>query len=66
MTTIAMPEPDYGILRRRREILAELENAVPGILISDPAETLAYECDALTAYHRHTESIRLLRKTHQQ
>ncbi|MBF9028615.1 FAD-binding protein [Rhodobacterales bacterium FZCC0188] len=63
MTTIAMPEPDYGILRRRREILAELENAVPGILISDPAETLAYECDALTAYRCPPLAVALPRTT---
>lgn len=50
MSTIAMPTPDAGTLDRRDEIIAALEAAVPGAVISDPAETRAYECDALTAY----------------
>ena len=50
MSTIAMPTPDAGTLDRRDEIIAALEVAVPGAVISDPAETRAYECDALTAY----------------
>ena len=50
MSTIAMPTPDAGTLDRRDEIIAALEAAVPGAVISDPVETRAYECDALTAY----------------
>lgn len=50
MSTIAMPTPDAGTLDRREEIIEALEVAVPGAVISDPAETRAYECDALTAY----------------
>ncbi len=50
MSTIAMPTPDAGTLNRRDEIIEALETAVPGAVISDPAETKAYECDALTAY----------------
>ena len=51
MSTIAMPEPDQMILDRRSEILSRLEAALPGLaVISDPAETKAYECDGLTAY----------------
>jgi len=50
MSTIAMPTPDAGTLDRRDEIVEALEAAVPGAVIADPAETRAYECDALTAY----------------
>ncbi|WP_285675141.1 FAD-binding oxidoreductase, partial [Paralimibaculum aggregatum] len=37
-------------MARRSEIVSALELAVPGAVISDPAELRAYECDALTAY----------------
>ena len=50
MSTIAMPTPKASTLDRRDEIIAALEGAIPGAVISDPAETKAYECDALTAY----------------
>ena len=50
MSTIAMPVPDSDTLGRRDEIIDALEAAVPGAVISDPIETRAYECDALTAY----------------
>ncbi|MEM7269536.1 MAG: FAD-linked oxidase C-terminal domain-containing protein [Pseudomonadota bacterium] len=50
MSTIAMPTPDAATLDRAAEIIAALEAAVPGAVISDPRETKAYECDALTAY----------------
>ena len=50
MSTIAMPTPKASTLDRRDEIIAALEAAIPGAVISDPAETKAYECDALTAY----------------
>lgn len=46
-----MPAPDQGILSRRRQIAARLRAALPGgRVMDDPAETRAYECDALTAY----------------
>jgi glycolate oxidase len=45
-----MPVPDSDTLGRRDEIIDALEAAVPGAVISDPIETRAYECDALTAY----------------
>ncbi len=51
MSTIAMPLPDEQILERKGAIVTALEAVVPpDCVISDPAETKAYECDALTAY----------------
>ncbi|MCG6857907.1 MAG: FAD-binding protein [Salaquimonas sp.] len=51
MSHIEMPKPDEAILSRRERILAELKSvAGEGDVISDSAETLAYECDALSAY----------------
>ena len=63
MSTIAMPEPDQECLARRQEILAALEKVAPGVVISDPAETLAYECDALTAYRCPPLAVTLPRTT---
>ncbi len=63
MSTIAMPQPDQDILARRQDILAALEQAAPGVVISDPAETLAYECDALTAYRCPPLAVTLPRTT---
>ncbi|MEP4264658.1 MAG: FAD-linked oxidase C-terminal domain-containing protein [Parasphingorhabdus sp.] len=46
-----MPVPDQGVLERKASIVARLEQLLPGeAVISDPNETRAYECDALTAY----------------
>jgi glycolate oxidase len=51
MSLVEMPTPDSRVLARRDEIVAALRNAVGADdVISDPAETLAYECDALSAY----------------
>ncbi|SEO14426.1 glycolate oxidase [Paracoccus alcaliphilus] len=51
MSTIAMPAPDAGIISRKSEIIAALAAILPpDAVISDPEETRAYECDALTAY----------------
>ncbi len=51
MSSIAMPEPDAAIVGRKEEIVAALATAIGAeSVISDPAETRAYECDALTAY----------------
>ncbi|MEM9229051.1 MAG: FAD-linked oxidase C-terminal domain-containing protein [Pseudomonadota bacterium] len=46
-----MPKPDAAILSRKEAIVAKLCEILPAkSVISDPAETRAYECDALTAY----------------
>ncbi|MSU90405.1 FAD-binding protein [Rhodobacteraceae bacterium 2CG4] len=46
-----MPRPSQAILARKDEIVARLCRILPPeAVISDPAETRAYECDALTAY----------------
>ncbi|MEM9779582.1 MAG: FAD-binding oxidoreductase, partial [Pseudomonadota bacterium] len=46
-----MPIPDSAILARKDMIVAKLLDIIPAdAVISDPAETRAYECDALTAY----------------
>ena len=46
-----MPRPNPDILARKPQLLARLSGVLPSdALISDPAETRAYECDALTAY----------------
>jgi glycolate oxidase len=46
-----MPVPNAAILSRKSAICARLAGVLPpDALITDPAETRAYECDALTAY----------------
>ncbi len=46
-----MPDPDPAILARKARIVARLQAALPAhTVIHEAAETLAYECDALTAY----------------
>ncbi|SFE29049.1 FAD-linked oxidase C-terminal domain-containing protein [Roseivivax sediminis] len=46
-----MPDPDAAILSRKDAIVERLQEILPPqAVISDPAETRAYECDALTAY----------------
>ena len=46
-----MPTPDRGILALKPLLLSRLEQVLPrDAIISDEAETRAYECDALTAY----------------
>jgi len=46
-----MPAPNPAILSRKAELVARLGAVLPGdAVITDPAETRAYECDALTAY----------------
>ncbi|GGL75650.1 FAD-linked oxidase C-terminal domain-containing protein [Wenxinia marina] len=46
-----MPAPDARVMARKARIVQRLQEAVPsGGVIHDPAETRAYECDALTAY----------------
>ncbi|EYD70622.1 FAD-linked oxidase C-terminal domain-containing protein [Limimaricola hongkongensis] len=46
-----MPSPDARIMARKAQVVARLEQALGARgVIHDPAETRAYECDALTAY----------------
>jgi glycolate oxidase len=46
-----MPAPNPAILSRKAELVARLRAVLPAdAVIADPAETRAYECDALTAY----------------
>ncbi|WP_138932901.1 FAD-linked oxidase C-terminal domain-containing protein [Roseovarius arcticus] len=46
-----MPVPDAAIVTGKERIVARLAAALPpGTVISDPAETRAYECDGLAAY----------------
>ncbi|MEE2861357.1 MAG: FAD-linked oxidase C-terminal domain-containing protein [Pseudomonadota bacterium] len=45
-----MPPPDASVLAQRQAIVRALRDALPGAVIDDPAETRAYECDALSAY----------------
>ncbi|MCU0910268.1 MAG: FAD-binding protein [Rhodobacteraceae bacterium] len=46
-----MPAPDAAVLSRKDRIVARLRGVLPSdAVIDDPAETRAYECDALTAY----------------
>lgn len=46
-----MPEPNAAILSRKTGIVTALRAVLPAdAVIDDPAETLAYECDALSAY----------------
>ncbi|MRX51728.1 FAD-binding protein [Paracoccus sp. S-4012] len=58
-----MPAPDPRILARRDAIVAALEAAAPGAVIHDPAETRAYECDALSAYRCPPLAVVLPRST---
>ncbi len=46
-----MPVPNADVIARKAQIVAALARVLPeGGVISDVAETRAYECDALTAY----------------
>ncbi|MBL1419583.1 MAG: FAD-binding protein [Alphaproteobacteria bacterium] len=59
-----MPEPDLAILDRRDEIIAALERALPeNNVISELAETIAYECDGLSAYRCPPLAVVLPRNT---
>ena len=64
MPRILMPAPDPAVLARKAEIVRALE-AVAGKadVISDPAETIAYECDALSAYRCPPLAVVLPRST---
>lgn len=66
MSAVVMPKPDSAVLAARDEILALLGEAVGAEnVISDPVETLAYECDALTAYRCPPLAVVLPRTTEQ-
>ncbi|MDO5704627.1 MAG: FAD-linked oxidase C-terminal domain-containing protein [Paracoccus sp. (in: a-proteobacteria)] len=58
-----MPVPDKSVLARRDDILAGLARVADGAVISDPAETRAYECDALAAYRCPPLAVVLPRST---
>lgn len=59
-----MPLPDPTVLSRRAEIVARLRAVLPAdAVIDDPAETRAYECDALTAYRCPPLAVVLPRST---
>jgi glycolate oxidase len=46
-----MPKPNPDILDRKARVVARLLSVLPAdAVIHEPAETKAYECDALTAY----------------
>ena len=46
-----MPQPNPKVLASKADLLAQLAKILPSdAIISDPFETHAYECDALTAY----------------
>jgi len=46
-----MPAPNASVLSRKDQIVSRLRAVLPdNAVISDEAETRAYECDALTAY----------------
>ena len=46
-----MPIPSAEVVARKAQIVARLQEVLPSAaVISDEAETRAYECDALTAY----------------
>ncbi len=46
-----MPIPDPDVLARKARVVSRLREVLPAdAVIDDPAETRAYECDALTAY----------------
>ena len=46
-----MPAPDAAVIARKPALVKRLREVLPrDAVIDDPAETRAYECDALTAY----------------
>lgn len=64
MSTISMPKPDQSILDKKYEIIAALNKILPSdAVIFEKSETLAYECDALTAYRCSPLAVVLPRDT---
>ncbi len=46
-----MPSPDARVMAKKARVIERLQSVLPtDAVIHDPAETRAYECDALTAY----------------
>ncbi|MCB2136173.1 MAG: FAD-binding protein, partial [Rhodobacteraceae bacterium] len=59
-----MPVPSDSVLTRKAAIVARLRRLLPDdAVIDDPAETLAYECDGLTAYRCAPLAVVLPRST---
>ncbi len=59
-----MPLPDPSILSRKARIVDRLRAVLPGDAVIDaPAETRAYDCDALTAYRCQPLAVVLPRTT---
>jgi glycolate oxidase len=53
MVALTVPKPDADVLRRRRQIAADLSVIVPGEgVITDPDELRPFESDGLTAYRQ--------------
>ncbi len=51
MSMIEMPKPDQALISKKDEVVRMLVAAIGEVgVIHEPEETLAYECDALTAY----------------
>ncbi len=64
MTSIKMPKPNPAIIERFDEIILRLIKELPdNTIIADEAETIAYACDALTAYHCSPLAVALPRTT---
>lgn len=64
MSTIRMAEPDQQVIDRREEIITALSKVLPAdAVISDRFETLAYECDGLSAYRCPPLAVVLPRST---
>jgi glycolate oxidase len=62
--SIAMPEPDAGVLAKRDHVSRRLRAVLPADAVIDaPEETRAYECDALTAYRCPPMAVILPRTT---
>ncbi|MCF6327011.1 MAG: FAD-binding protein, partial [Devosiaceae bacterium] len=64
MATIPMPTPDASIITSRDQIIASLLSVLPlDVVIYDAAETLAYDCDALSSYRCSPLAVVLPRTT---
>jgi glycolate oxidase len=64
MSQIKMPSPDLSIMDRREHLIAGLTVvAGSGNVITDPIETIVYECDALVAYRCPPLAVVLPRST---
>jgi glycolate oxidase len=59
-----MPTPNARVMARRSHVVDGLRALLPAdAVIDDPAETRAYECDALTAYRAQPLAVILPRST---